>query len=355
MKKSYELDLLNIIGRVLHERKLLFCYMFVGALFGVVVALSSPKFYSSEVELAPEFSGGGLSMSGGLSDIAASFGVDLGNSGSMDAIYPDLYPNVVSSTDFMLDLYDVPVRLVDDPESRSYIHHITKEVKFPFWNYPQIWWAKFSKAYLAKPEPGGGEADPFRISKNDWENIRVMRKSILCSVDRKSSVISIVVIDQDPVVAAIVADTVCNRLQTYITEYRTNKARLDVDYYRQLMEESKAQYDSIRNAYITYTDLYSSSQLMKYRARIEDLENEMSLQYNVFTQTSAMLKQAESKLQERTPAFTVLQRPVTPFKPSSMPRIMVVIIWAILGGLAAAAWILIFRERWQKRKMKSKE
>ncbi|MBP5764785.1 MAG: chain-length determining protein [Bacteroidales bacterium] len=347
-KKIGEFDIIGMFLKVWQERKKVILYGFIGGVLGIIVAFCLPRYYVSETALAPEFSGGGMSMSGSLADLASSFGVDLGNTTTMDAIYPDLYPSIISSTDFLMALYDVPVCTMKDPSPRTYVHHIRKELAFPFWDYPKIWFARWKKSLL--PPPGGGEGNRLVVSRDDWETIRQLQDMIICSVDRKSSVISIMVCDQDPLVAAAMADTVRLRLQDYITGYRTNKAQLDIDYYTALLADAKLQYDSARMEYVRYADAHKTMNLISYQARLDELDNDMQLKYGIYTQTNTMLKQAEAKLQERTPAFTVLQRPVTPMKPSSMPRIVVAFLWAVLGGMICAARILFFPVLFKKKK-----
>lgn len=52
--------------------------------------------------------------------------------------------------------------------------------------------------------------------------------------------ISISVEAQDPLICATLTDTVQNRLQQFITDYRTSKARKDLEYYQELCSEAKA-------------------------------------------------------------------------------------------------------------------
>lgn len=66
---------------------------------------------------------------------------------------------------------------------------------------------------------------------------------IKCSVDKKDYVISISVDDQDPLICATIADTVRARLQQFITEYRTSKARTDLEYYQKMCKDAKEKYE----------------------------------------------------------------------------------------------------------------
>ena len=47
---------------------------------------------------------------------------------------------------------------------------------------------------------------------------------------------------------------------------------------------------------------------------LDDLENEMQLQYKAYNTASAQLLAAEAKVQQETPAFTTLQSATVPVK-----------------------------------------
>ncbi len=350
-KKSKEIDLLAFIVKVIKEWKLLLRFIGVAIIIGIIVALCTPKYYKSEVILAPELSSGGLGLSDNLADMAANFGIELGGKSSMDAIYPELYPDIFNSTEFVMKLFDVPVRLKDDNQSRTYVHHITEELKIPFWNYPKIWLSEFLKP---KDSQGTNDnKDEYKISRNDFEICKSIRDAILCTIDKKTSVISISVTDQDPLVAAIMADTIQQRLQNYITDYRTSKARTDYEYYNKLTQVAKADYEKTRQRYASTSDANSKVALKSIELLLEDMENDMQLKFNTYTSLNTQLQAAKAKVQERTPAFTIIQPPIMNYKASSLPRSMIVFIFIVLGILLDSLWILYGRSmyyNWQKSK-----
>lgn len=338
MNNNKEIDIIAVAINILKEWKVMARFVIVGAFVGIIVALNTPKMYDSQVELAPEFSSSSFGLSDNLTELASSFGINMGGANNVDAIYPDLYPDIFSSTDFIMSLYDVPIRTTDNNKTRPYLDHLLKETKVPFWRYPAIW----LKALIAKPKAsngGNGESDSFFISRNDWELIEAIRSMISCSVDKKTQVITISVTDQDPLAAAIMTDTLQQRLQTYITDYKTAKTRIDVAHYTQLANKAKQRYQNIRHKYINSSDGNKQASLMSAIAKTEDYKNEMDQEYELYTQYLAQLKIAESKLQEKTPAFTVIQRAVTNLKPTSTPRIMILALWMFMAATAGAIWI----------------
>ena len=86
--KVSEIDIIGMLQKVLRRWKLLCIYVLVGAVVGIVVAFNTPKFFTANVVLAPEMLSGSLGLSESLSDMASSFGLDLGGKGkqSVDAI-----------------------------------------------------------------------------------------------------------------------------------------------------------------------------------------------------------------------------------------------------------------------------
>ncbi len=346
-KATMEIDIMSVFKKIIANWRTLVRFEIVGVIMGLVVAFGNYKLYSSVAILAPEFGSGSSGLSGNLSDLASSFGVDLSGSKSVDAIYPELYPDIFASTDFLQSLYDVPVRLEDDEKVRTYREHIVKDFKNPFWTYPMT---ALKKLLKSKKQQGGGVKDPFVCSRDEWELINSLRSLLLCDVDKKSNVITITVIDQDPLVAAIMADTIKNRLQKYITDYRTSKVRVDVEHYRELVKKQWNEYQSAVDAYSQFSDSHMNAVLASATSKKTDLENDMQLKYNLYSQVLGQLKMSEAKLQEKTPAFTVIQRPVTNPKPVSMPKIVVLILWLVVFAMADFAWVLFIREQYSRYK-----
>lgn len=346
-KKTKEIDVVAEAKKVLKEWKLLLKMIGAGAVVGVIVAVATPKEYTANVVLAPEMSSGGLGMSESLGNLASTFGIDLGSKSSADAIYPELYPEIFASTDFVLNLFNVPVRLKEDNSVKTYKEHLLKDTKTPFWQYPMMWVRNLLKE---KPKAGDAKKDPFKISKEDDKLCEAIRGSISCLVDNKTSVITIGVQDQDPLVAAIMADTLQSRLQEYITNYRTKKARIDYDYYKKLYKESKAEYIKAQQLYASYSDANQEVMLQSFKAKTDNLENEMQLRYNTYNQMAAQLQVAQAKIQERTPAFTVIEKATMPYKASSMPRILIVALYIFLGCMVDSIWVCYARDLMKKKK-----
>ena len=342
-KKCREVDIVELIKKILKEWKLLLSFCGIAGVIGIIVALSAPKTYTAQAILAPELSSGGLGVSSSIADMASNFGIDIGKKSSMDAIYPEIYPEIFASTDFLLSLFNTPIRTKSDNRVRNYTEYLSKETSLPFWLYPKLW----INGMLESREvvsASKGNSDPMKISKTENELCVNIEKSIMCVVDKKTSEITISFTDQDPLVAAIMVDTLQSRLQAYITDYRTKKARVDLEYYKRMTDEYKKKYEKAQKDYASYSDSHFDTNLSSFAMKRDQLENEMQLQYNMYTQMAAQMNQAIARVQERTPAFSIIQRPLMPHRASSRPRSTTVLLFMFLGGVIDVLWVGFGRE-----------
>lgn len=306
-----------------------------------VYMLSLPNYYRCEVKLAPE-----LNMSrsmNSLSAMAATLGLRMGTGaamGSTEALYPMVYPELMSSIDFKVSLFNVPVHKKDSTRMMTYYDYLLKEQKHPWWS--TITGAPFR--LLASLFPGDKDEkrpfDAFRLTKTEDNIVKAMDKRVMCDVDNKTLVISIAVVDQDPYIAACMADTVQHHLQDFITEYRTKKVRIDLEFSRKLYGEAKERYEKARRLYAEYADANQDVIYQTARIKLQDLENDMQLKYNAYNTLANYLQSAEAKVQEETPSFTNLQTATVPVQKAGPARVKSVLIYLFLAFLITTVWIL---------------
>lgn len=309
---------------------------FVGA---CVYTLGLRNYYTCEVLLSPE-----LSTTNRSSNMALLTQLGMNMRTSMmatEALYPTVYPELMNSTDFKATLFNVPVHKKDSTRILSYYDYLAHEQK------PSWWGAIISAPFRALGELIGTKdtidqhkVDPFMLTKEQSEIVKMIDKKVVCDVDQKSMVISIQVTDQDPLICATIADTVQQRLQNFITDYRTKKAKVDLEYCQKLFKESKARYDKARQLYASYSDANQDMILQSYKTKLIDLENEMQLQFNNYNAVARQLQAAEAKVQEDTPAFTLLQSATVPVKKSGPARSKMVLVFLFLAFLGTTVYIL---------------
>lgn len=342
VKNGYNADVidLRIIFRRMKERKMLYIII-----LPIVIALSAlhifnmPRYYTTETSLAPEVDD--PTSGGGLSSIAASFGFDLSQMQTTDAITPLLYPDLMDDNKFVVDLFEIQVTSFDDSIHTDYYSYLTKYQEQP-WTEPITKWLEKKLAPKKKNEKvvaNNDGANPYILSKKDDGVVGHIRDDIEISVDKKTGVISISATAQDPLICKTLADSVTVRLQDFITKYRTSKAQKDVDYYKHLMEDAQAAYEKVRRKYAEVSDANQDVVLETVKSELEDMENDMQLKYNQYTTYQTQYQAAIAKLRDKTPVFTILKGANVPIKPAGPKRVVFILGMMLLSFFAISLYI----------------
>lgn len=355
-KEEKEVDLLELASTLWKNRRRLIKWSACGLLIGLVVAFSLPKEYSVSVKLAPEINDR-KSMTGNLGALASMAGLTTRSSSGADAVYPMLYPDVVNSVPFITSLFDVEVETGKDGEKMTVRQFMEEETKGPWWGavlgLPGKIIGLFSSS--SSEEPADHQLDNFKLTNKENRLFQALSHRIDASVDQKTSVVTISVKMQNPVVSAMLADTVVSRLKTFITEYRTDKARQDLAYAIKLNEEAKENYYAVQQRYADYLDRNQGMVLHSARTTRERLENEATLAFNLYNQTAQKVQNAQAKVQETTPVYAVLNPPSVPLKPSSPRKLLILIGWTFLAFVACATWILFLSPKLKSFKNRKQE
>jgi len=341
-KKITVIDLEKIFKRLLSKKMLFLKAWVITFILSCIWILPQPRFYEASLSLAPETSG--EDVGGSLSSIASSFGLSLGGGGGVDAIYPMLYPDVMKNNEFIVSLFNIRVKSLDGSIDTDLYTYLDKKQKSAFYE-SAIFWVKLKISQLTTKElniPTNGKKgiDPFMLNKRQTTIVAKLKKSITCNIDKKTDVITLSVQAQDPLIAATLVDSVSARLQGFITNYRTSKARNDVEYYTKLTEDARKDYESMRRQYGGMADSNTDVALPSYQAKLDDIENSMQLKFNTYTAMSAQLEAAKAKLQEKTPAFTTLVATTVPLLPAGPKRMIFVLGMLILVTIVVGAYQL---------------
>ena len=325
------------------HRKLYYKVLGITFVVSAILLIGTPNYYKCTVKLAPELSGSKSTSS--LANIASSFGLNIG-SGNMgsEALFPTLYPDLMNSVAFRASLFSIKVQREDDDKPMTYYDYLNNEQKKSIIEYVVLpfKWCKDYVVSLIKSddEDESGKVNPFKLTKDQFATVEDMEKTVYCDVDDKTLVITIEVTDQDPLVAATMADSVQMHLQEFITDYRTRKARIDLEYNQKLFKEAQERYEKARLKSAAYSDANRHAIFAEKQSEITKLENEKNLQYQAYSQVAVQLQMAEAKVQEETPAFTILQPAFVPVKKAGPKRITICILILLLATLITFFYIL---------------
>lgn len=352
-----EIDLMEYARKLWAARKLLLKVAGVAFLLALVIHASLPTKYTAKVMLASEGTKGGASS---LSGMAAMLGFGNFNGGSdASALNFSMASDIVASTPFILELFDTPVQTIDGKMDTTIVAYLETESR-PWWNtvmaLPSMAIGGIKSLFTSEEEVGGKEViDPFRLTPSQMGRIGAIKSIIKAEIDKKSSMTTISVTLQDPLIAATMVDTVVVKLQKYITNYQVSKAQEDCEYWEQLYKERQNDYYTAQKNYAEYMDANKNVILQRVRSEEERLQNEMNLAYQVYSNVATQLQMARAKVQETKPSFTVFEPASVPLYPSGLSAKILILGLVFLAVMAASAWVLFGKDLWASLKEGLKE
>ena len=199
--------------------------------------------------------------------------------------------------------------------------------------------------------------DPFRLTPEQSGRIGMLKKILEVKTDKKNNMTKVTVSLQDPLAAAIVADSAVHKLQEYITDYRTRKAKQDYDFQLSLCKQYKKEYFEAQQEYAKFADANRNVILQTVTSEKERLQKNLTLAEQIYSQSMGQLQVLRGKVQEAKPVFAVVEPATVPLVPTSPKKMLIIIAFAFLAFVFESAWILFGKDIYHdfKNELKKKD
>ena len=336
-----EIDLVELAQKVWAKRKMILRNTAIGAVVGIVVAFSIPKEYKTTVKLAPENSGqsGGA---GNMGALAAMAGINIGGAGT-DGLTPSLYPDIVASTPFLMELKDMPVTTLKDQQTYTLYEYMTEHQKSPWWSklmaLPSDFIGGILSLFSEKDEKNVDVWNPFSLTKKQDEFLGNLASCF--RVKEVKDIIEISVEMQDPLVVAQVTDSLVSKLKIYMINYKTEKSRKDLVYSQKLYTDAEVRYFNVQNNYAEYEDANKNIVSAKYAIEKERLQNEITLAFSVYNSLAQQVEMARAKVQQDTPILTIIEPAKVALHPIKPRKKIILIACIFLAAFFSIGGVLI--------------
>ena len=310
------------------------------AILGAIYAFTAREEFATKGTILPEFQSktGGLSQFAGLASLA---GVDLasvsGGLGGVEAVRPDLYPTIIESTPFFLELFKLKVK-TKEGENLSFSQFYDKYVleddideEYVKLKYP------LDKSYVA-------------INYQTEKNLKDLRKRVVASIDKKTGVITIETKMPDPMVAALVTSFSMEYVKNYVIAYRTEKLKRDLDFLAERLDAAKGKYynNQVKKAQYSDQNQLSMMKLQSADLQRERIESEYKISSSFYNTLLQKYEEAKLKIQQETPVLKVLDLPVVPNKRDEPKRAIVILICTLFGGIIGIISTLIRKKNYKQ-------
>lgn len=335
-----EIDLVTLFHKLIRKRKSLYKAIGAGIIAGAIIGFSLPKTYQVDVSLSPE---SGTNSTSGLSGIASMFGLGNATTGfGEDALTFNMFPEIVKTNPFALEMLQIPIQTQKGDNIILY-DYLNTESK-PWWSYvigaPGMLIGGIKSLFKEAPKDSVKTIDPFHLTPEQSGRIGMLKKILKVETDKKTTMTKVSVSLQDPFAAAIVADSAVHKLQEYITDYRTRKAKQDFDFQLNLCEQYRKEYFAAQQEYAKFSDANQNIIRQTVTTEKERLQKNLSLAEQIYSQSMGQLQVLRGKLQEAKPVFAVVEPATVPLTPAAPRKMIIIIVFAFLAFVVESAWIL---------------
>jgi len=349
------MDLTELFVKIKAKSKTVYISILAAFVLAIVIVVLTPKQYKTEISLLAESNSKGsasglLGQLGGLSgaNLGSLMGLDFNGGSGSDALTPDLYPNIVKSTTFLMEILS---KTIEEPESKSKItvaHYLSDYSK------PSI---SGIAAYLIDKLKNGNDDElisknipgqPLKLSRKQANLVEALSDLIEVDVIKsgggltggESKIINVSIEMQDPLLSAVLAELVVTNLKHYIINYNTGKAKQDLEFIDARYLEARERYYKTQKALADYDDSNINVILASVRTNRQRLETENSLASSLYNSLAQKLEQSKIIVQDRTPVFTVIEPAKIPLKKCKPKTSLILISMLFVGGFVGVTIVL---------------
>lgn len=355
------MDLVELLLKIKAKSKTVYISVLTAFVLAIIIIVLTPEQYKTEISLLAESNskGAASSLLGSLGsfsgiDMGSLMGMDLGGGSRSDALTPDLYPDIVKSTTFLIEILCATViepKIDAEISVAKYLSDYTRPSisELPFF---------IIDMFKAKDDSSlrfeNAHQQPLVLNKKQEGLIKALSDIIDVEVIKsgggltggESKIINVSVETQNAQVSAHMAELVVSNLKQYIINYNTGKAKNDLEFIDARFNDARARYYKTQNALAEYDDSNINVILASVRTNRQRLETENSLAASLYNGLAQKLEQSKIIVQDRTPVFTVIEPAIIPLRKSKPKTSLIIISMLFIGGFVGVSIILTKEFLW---------
>jgi len=342
------IDLIALAKTLWNGKKTIFISIGVGALMGIIIALGTPNEYTASSIMVPQT---GSKSTSGLSSLASLAGVDLGMAESSE-LSPVLYPQIVNSIPFKLELMQTKVNFSDESKPITLYEYYTQESKPTFLgtlkkytiDLPGVILNAIHKPKAEVLASTDSTNKPIQLSKDQFEVKKKLDECVSLAVEKKDGYLTLSVIMPEALAAAQVAQKAQELLQREIIKFKVEKSQANLDFIQERYDVAKAEAEGYQVNIASNSDKYKDLVSSVPQVTNTRLQTKYGIASTVYQELAKQLEQAKIQVTKDTPVFTIVEPVSIPSEKSRPSRAQILVVWLFLGGIIGVC--LIFSKQY---------
>jgi LPS O-antigen subunit length determinant protein (WzzB/FepE family) len=337
-----EVDFINLAKTFWDGRIVIGKLILVSMIIGFFVAILTPNEFTASSTMVPQISDPKSKLAG-LSGLAAMAGLNINTSASYD-LSPRTYSSIISSTPFQLELMQTKLNFEKLDSQITLFDYYTKiKTGNPLIKYTLQLPSTILRKIKGKTKSKftSQNVNPlFVLTDNQIGVQKIIGNQVRIMVNDLDGYVSFNCSLPEAYAAAQLVQNAQTLLQQYITEFKIEKAKNELDFVEQRYAEAKKNYQNAQHLLALFRDSHMNASTSVAKSEEERLTNEYTIVTGVYTELAKLLEQAKIHVKEETPVFTIIKPVSVPTEKSSPNRPLILVISAIVGLCIGTAIVL---------------
>lgn len=358
-----KIDILAMVKTIWNGRKTILLSVFIGAIIGVFIAFFSQKEYTVSTVMVPQMGGDSQSKLGGLGGLAALAGINLDNLSQGNELSPMVYPQIVSSVPFQLELMNTSLNFLDYPKPITLFDYFTKYSKSSLLGTIKKYTIGLPgvliDAIKPKPKelihPGDSVNQPILLTKDQFKVKKILDELVSLDLNSKEGYITLTTRMPEALAAAQLAQKAQALMQSYITEFKIEKVKANLQFIQGRYNDIKAEFEKAQVSLAMVNDRNKNFTSGLPQIEADRVQTRYTIAFNVYQELAKQLEQAKIQVKKETPVFAIVQPVTVPSERSKPKRAIILAIWIFLGGIFGIGIVLAreqiepLKKQWDKK------
>jgi LPS O-antigen subunit length determinant protein (WzzB/FepE family) len=339
------IDIIALLKQLWVARKTILRITMVFLFLGIFVAIFSKKEYTASTTFVPSSQGEGVK--GNLGGLASLAGISLGGATGSSEISPELYPQIVNSIPFQLELLKTKLTIDGQEEPVSYKEYYTTiysagvlaNIKKYTLGLPGVILSLFRVD--AEEEIVSQKNGIIFLSQEDNDLIKQLADQISLAVNDKEGFVTISVTLPDAKASAQLTIKAQTLLQDYALKFKTQKSIEELKYIEDRYLEKQQEFTKIKIEFARFQDQNNGINTALGKTEFLQLQSDYELVLSVYTELAKQLETQRLQVKKDTPLFTVLKPVNIPIEKSAPKRFLILVIYLFLGLVLSVGYVLV--------------
>ncbi|MCL6260008.1 Wzz/FepE/Etk N-terminal domain-containing protein [Aquiflexum sp. TKW24L] len=325
----------ELIALVKSELKFIFVTALIFGALGILISLVLDNKYSASTVFIPQTSEN-MKLGGGIGGLASLAGVNLGGMMGSNDLPPSIYPKIISSLEFKLELLNKEIIFDDGSQKIKYIDYLDSVLNRKMY-YRVVSVLGLSDDSFIPDNLGEIKA----LSEKEFRNIKRIEEQIYILPNDKEGFVTLTFTSLNPKVAAQLAQFSLEILQNDLINFKVKNAQAHFEFASERLEEKKEEFISVQNRLAVFRDRNQNLNTEFAQNQLLRLEAEYNIAFNVFNELALQVEESKIQVSKVTPVFSVIDKVSIPSRKSGPKRAFIVIGAFVLGFIFSIGYVLI--------------